>query len=280
MEEIKYYVYKHLNPKTKEVFYVGIGYGSRAWNKDSRNKFWKNYVYKYGLEVEIFSEKLTRSQASHIEIDLIKKYGKRINNTGTLVNICDGGEGNTGYNHSEEWKRHQSIIKTGKKLGPLSEEAKQKLSKKLSGRNQPTKMKPILQFDKLGNFIKEWDSQTRIKTELGIGGVFEVADGWEKNKTAGGFIWIFKDRFSKKLLEEKIKKANSPKKSSPIETGYKISKKLNKPVLQYDSEENLIKEWSSIKEAAKFYNIHSSNIGNCCRNTQKTSNGFIWKFKN
>ena len=50
----QYYVYTHLNPKTKEIFYVGIGKGNRAWNQwAGRNKFWENYVNKYGFEVEI-----------------------------------------------------------------------------------------------------------------------------------------------------------------------------------------------------------------------------------
>jgi hypothetical protein len=70
----KYYVYTHLNPKTKEVFYVGIGKDNRAWNKwAGRNKFWDNYVNKYGFEVELIAENLTRNQAGKIEIELISE---------------------------------------------------------------------------------------------------------------------------------------------------------------------------------------------------------------
>jgi hypothetical protein len=47
----EHYVYTHLNPNTKEVFYVGIGKGNRAWNKGAgRNKFWVNYSEYYAKE--------------------------------------------------------------------------------------------------------------------------------------------------------------------------------------------------------------------------------------
>ena len=50
-------------------------------------------------------------------------------------------------------------------------------------------------------------------------------------------------------------------------------------MIQYDLDGNFIKEWDSIKEASFYYKIHGSNIGNCCRKTQKTTSGYKWKFK-
>jgi hypothetical protein len=74
----QYYVYTHLNPQTKEIFYVGIGKGNRAWNQwAGRNKFWGNYVNKHGFEVEIVAENITRKQAGKIEIELIAHLGRR-----------------------------------------------------------------------------------------------------------------------------------------------------------------------------------------------------------
>ena len=103
----KYYVYTHLNPKTKEVFYVGIGKDNRAWNKwAGRNKFWDNYVNKYGFEVELIAENLTRKQAGKIEIELIAELGRRqIDEGGTLVNRSTGGDGGSaGYTHTQAYK--------------------------------------------------------------------------------------------------------------------------------------------------------------------------------
>jgi len=193
----QYYVYTHLNPQTKEIFYVGIGKGNRAWNKGAgRNKFWENYVNKYGFEVEIIAENITRNQAGKIEIELIAHLGRRqIEEGGTLVNRSLGGDGGSGgYTHTEEWKRHQSEKRLGKKKKPLSQEAKEKLSKALTGR-KVTWGKPVLQFDKQGNFIKEWPSAKAAKKETGAKNVFEVASGYKNQlyKSSGGFIWKYKE---------------------------------------------------------------------------------------
>jgi y4mF family transcriptional regulator len=39
----KFYVYQHIDPQTKKVFYVGKGTGRRA-NDTNRNNMWKMYV--------------------------------------------------------------------------------------------------------------------------------------------------------------------------------------------------------------------------------------------
>ena len=193
----QYYVYTHLNPQTKEIFYVGIGKGNRAWNQwAGRNKFWGNYVNKHGFEVEIVAENITRKQAGKIEIELIAHLGRRqIEEGGTLVNRSLGGDGGSGgYTHTEEWKRQHSERQLGKKKKPLSQEAKEKLSKALIGR-EVTWGKPVLQFDKQGNFIKEWPSTRAAKRETGAKNIFEVASGYKNQlyKSSGGFIWKYKE---------------------------------------------------------------------------------------
>lgn len=192
----QYYVYTHLNPQSKEIFYVGIGKGNRAWNKGAgRNKFWENYVNKYGFEVEIVAENLTRNQSGKMEIELIAHLGRRqIEEGGTLVNRSLGGDGGSGgYTHTEEWKRQHSERQLGKKKKPWSQEAKEKLSKSLICR-ETTWGKPVLQFDKQGNFIKEWPSTRAAKRETGAKNVFEVASGYKNQlyKSSGGFIWKYK----------------------------------------------------------------------------------------
>jgi len=56
--------------------------------------------------------------------------------------------------------------------------------------------------------------------------------------------------------------------------------KKSKPVLQYDINGNLIKEWDSAGIAAKLLKISVGNIWMCCNGKYKTSYGFIWKYKN
>lgn len=57
-------------------------------------------------------------------------------------------------------------------------------------------------------------------------------------------------------------------------------KNIKKPIIQYDLNSNFIKEWSSIREASKNLNLNESSISQHLGGKQKTSGGFIWKFKN
>ena len=59
-------------------------------------------------------------------------------------------------------------------------------------RNKRVSRKAVLQFDKQGNFIREWESQSEAARNLGLdtGNISSVC--LEKVKTAGKFIWKFK----------------------------------------------------------------------------------------
>lgn len=59
----------------------------------------------------------------------------------------------------------------------------------------------------------------------------------------------------------------------------KIKKGSYKPVLQFDLEGNLIKEWPSINHAAVSTNSNASTISKVCRGIFKQTNGFNWKYK-
>lgn len=52
------------------------------------------------------------------------------------------------------------------------------------------------------------------------------------------------------------------------------------PIIQYDLNGNFIKEWSSTQEAAIFYNIQKGHICNALNGRSKSSNNFVWKYKN
>jgi hypothetical protein len=59
----------------------------------------------------------------------------------------------------------------------------------------------------------------------------------------------------------------------------KAAEKKQKPILQFDLNNKLIKEWPSIKHAAGGTNSNASTISKVCRGIFKKTNGFIWKFK-
>lgn len=56
--------------------------------------------------------------------------------------------------------------------------------------------KPVLQFDKQGNLIKEWDSANDVEKELGIdqGSISAVCHKKKGRHTAGDFKWEFTNK--------------------------------------------------------------------------------------
>jgi len=55
-----------------------------------------------------------------------------------------------------------------------------------------------------------------------------------------------------------------------------MKNKISKPVLQLDKNSQFIKEWCSIIDAEKDLGIY--HITTCCKGTQKTAGGYIWKY--
>ena len=52
-----------------------------------------------------------------------------------------------------------------------------------------------------------------------------------------------------------------------------------KVVLQYDLENNFIKEWKSACEVQRCLKISQANISACCLGKRKTTGKYIWRFK-
>lgn len=123
-----------------------------------------------------------------------------------------------------------------------------------------TMSKPVKQYDLDGNFINEFSGIQQAQRELGIWGVWKCLNG--ERKTAGGFQW----RYSSDCSEVS-------------NVTYRKSGKPYREINQYDKNMNFIKTWPSIAEAVKQLNINRSNIISVCKGKSKTSNGFIWRYK-
>jgi len=99
-------------------------------------------------------------------------------------------------------KSEATLAKLRKPKGPRSEEHIESLKKaaKEKGFQGPIKdqkwykvvSKVILQYDKNGSFLREWDSIQKASSELKINrsDIGSVCNG--RYKTAGGFVWKFK----------------------------------------------------------------------------------------
>lgn len=124
-----FYTYLHRRQSDNSPFYVGKGAGNRAHRTNHRNPHWHRTVKKYGLVVEIVAKWNTEHEALEHEKFLIhcfRDMGHR------LVNLSNGGEGQSGWVPSEETRKRISLAKTGKpspKRGiPLSESARLKMA--------------------------------------------------------------------------------------------------------------------------------------------------------
>lgn len=102
-----FYTYIHRKQDNNEIFYVGKGKAAkkRAFDHRNRNKHWTNIVKKHGLKVEIVACWQQEKQALDHEIfliDVLKDLGH------PLVNLTLGGDGITGYLHTDEFRKWQS----------------------------------------------------------------------------------------------------------------------------------------------------------------------------
>jgi hypothetical protein len=120
---------------------------------------------------------------------------------------------------------------------------------------QPKKI--VLQYDKSGNFIKEWIGLSIIQDEIGVNksNISSCCRGIVVS--AGDFTWRYKDEF----IEIDTDRLNYQKRK----------------VKQYDKSGNLIKEYDSIKETISD-GFNDSNVQLCCSGRQKSHKGSIWRY--
>lgn len=59
----------------------------------------------------------------------------------------------------------------------------------------------------------------------------------------------------------------------------KNTKKLCKPVIQYDLNMNCINEFYGVNEACRQTGINFSHIASCCRGERNKAGNYIWKYK-
>jgi hypothetical protein len=291
MEE--YYVYAYLDPEKMglfeygefsfgyEPFYIGKGKGKRCYSglKDKKNKIKKSKIEKIYLNhqepliVKIKSG-LNEAEAFNLEILLVERIGRIVLKNGPLSNLTEGGIGAPGrkdkkedtlrkenFKHSDVWKK--------------------------------TLSKPILQFDLEGNVLSEYNS---VKEASEITGTIKQnisANLTGKYKSAGGFIWKYKDpslslqghlkksfEMPKHSEETKKKMSFSAKKGGD----HHMSKKMgdlhprSRKIIQKSMEGETVRIWNSMSDIKKELGFSPSNICRCCKGSVKRIGGFKWEY--
>jgi len=106
-----FYTYCHTRNDTNKVFYIGKGKDNRAFHTHQRNKYWHHIVDKYGFKSKILAYWNSEKEAFNHEkllISCFKDMGYK------LVNMSDGGEGQSGFIHTQESKLKIKAKLTGK----------------------------------------------------------------------------------------------------------------------------------------------------------------------
>lgn len=138
---MKYYVYKLIDPRTSNVFYVGKGSGNRAWThakfKDGNNNYYKDSLIKEILEsglepiIEISKRFVNETDAYDYEESLIENIG-----LDNLTNIVPDARppSKKGWSPSDETRDRRRKSLSGI---PRSTEWRERLSESKSGSNNP-----------------------------------------------------------------------------------------------------------------------------------------------
>lgn len=269
-----YTVYMHISPSGKKYIGITKQKPNARWGKGNGykgNPYFYKAIKKYGWDnfwhIILFSG-LSKSDAETIEIALIKElkttnrnYGYNIENGGnccgthsaeTRAKIGAKSKGNKSCAGRKISKEHiqalyEGRLRQGYKRPPLSEEAKRKISEANKG-------------------IKFTEEHIRHLKES------HLPMSGTNNPMYG-----------KKHSEETRRKISEKKKGVRLseETKQKISKKvLKRPVMQMDFNGNIVREFSSVKQAANEMNAQTQNIIAVCKGKQKSCRGYIWRYAN
>lgn len=115
VEPRDFYIYTHHKLTTGEIFYVGKGLGKRyRWKH--RSTWWKNIAIKHGVLIKIHKDCLQEWCAFEFEKEMIALHGRQDDSSGNLINLTDGGDGVSGYTHTEKTRLLLSKSLTGRKL--------------------------------------------------------------------------------------------------------------------------------------------------------------------
>lgn len=201
MQKDTYCVYMHKNKINNKV-YIGVtkqkpekrfdnGYGYKYSNKE----FWAD-IKKYGwsaFEHIILGSNLSKEDVSKKEEELVKEYDST--NPIKGYNKIEGGFRARRPDTAELMKKRVGVLNPnfGKKASVNTRNALVNHAKNGQFGVDNPRATSVLQFDRNGDFIKEYKCEIEAIKELGIKSnhISEVCKG--KRKTFGGFIWKYKE---------------------------------------------------------------------------------------
>lgn len=152
----------------------------------------------------------------------------------------------------------------------VSEETKLKLKNRIISQETRDKISKTSMGHKGYFNNKKHTEEAKLKISLGNTGNIHTKESREKMSK------YHKGKILSEKTKEKIRIGNQGKGMS-IENRIIVSKRQSKPILQYDLEDNFIKEWRNVTEAKNYF---KGDIPAALKGRQHQSCGFKWKYKN
>jgi hypothetical protein len=284
-----FYVYLHRKATTGEVFYVGKGFGRRAWKVScKRSQHWKNTVRKHGLIVEIAADGLQEWYAHEMERDLIALYGRRDLGHGPLVNLTDGGEGLVGYSPTVETLAKKSAAMQDLLKNP-EYRAKHSAAMSLLWGSKDWKEKQSSLLKSIKERPGFEDKRIQSLRSLSFDQGFIDRTSEVNRARASNPLWIDKMReVGARLSSDPVWRARNAKamkilhanKEWQANRAASIRDKLGRPVICLDT--GLL--YNSLASAIEFLNkaghhkAASGKISQAASGKRKTAYGYTWRY--
>lgn len=302
------FIYELIDPRTNEPRYVGKTINIKNRLKShllyDKAKTYKNNWIKNLLKENLVPKLNIIARVNENEWEYWEKYYiKLYKEKGyKLTNATEGGDNppsNRGRKVSEEekkrrskiavffWKNHPEIKKQiSKKMTGIkrTQKTKQKISKKLKGRKMSEEQKKLIS---LANKNKKRTQEQKQKISKKLKGIVKSKEHIEKiklTKIKNNTLNLICSEETKRKIGEANKKPK-PERTKVHCKNISLSKigksniKIRKPIIQYDLNENFIKEWESASQASKELKIDNGYIVSCCKGKQKQCKGFVFKYK-
>ena len=303
----KYYLYIHTRLDTNLPFYIGIGtkknYNtyksiySRAYNKSSRNKYWKNITNKTDYKIEIVLESNDYNYIKEKEIEYIASYKKLYN----LSNFTAGGDGYSAP-HKKSSIRKMMIFHENKRryiINKIKNDVvkdynnnilipdlvkKYNVNKKLISKilNKEGVIKNSSDYKRRVFYYYDFINNIKIKYYLKyneLSNILNISEGCirnhlndTKNIIENHFIILNNDisiTDARIIYDAKVLNKSRLKKEKTKEI---------KRILQKDLNGNIIKIWENMREIIKTYNLKTSTpVLRVMKKERKTYKNSIWE---
>jgi len=215
-ERREFYVYVIFRPNGVPC-YVGKGRGSRLSHHKKRayNPHLRRIYAQAGgdLPAVIVRGGLTDPEAIETEIAFIAAIGRE-RNGGPLVNMTDGGDGISGFKFSAESIEKIRKATVGRKYGPLSEEAKEKIAASRRGKKRPPTVIEALRQANLGRKCAPFTQEHRDKIAAALRGRTRPASVGEAVRAS---------RLGKKASEESRRAMSASRTGKPLSAAHRES---------------------------------------------------------